>query len=93
MSFLKESRIITSELVGRYAAHLNEQEKAPTTVSAYIRVLAALVDFLPDGTVTKTALIGWKEDLAERYAPDTVNLHLAALAGFLAFWGWDDCRV
>ena len=89
----EEPRTITPELVERYAAHLREQEKAPATIAAYIRALAALLHFLPGGALAKAALIGWKEDLAGRFAPATVNLHLAALGGFLAFMGWADLRV
>lgn len=86
-------RTITPELMGRYADHLREQEKAPATIAAYARALAALLRFLPDGAISKAALIGWKEDLTGRLAPATVNLHLAALGGFLAFMGWEDLRV
>lgn len=93
MNTNEEPRIITPELIGRYAAHLLEQEKAPATVAAYTRTLAVLLDFLPGGAISKAALINWKEDLTGRCAAATVNLHLAAANGFLAFCGWDDCRV
>lgn len=93
MNTNEELRTITPELIGRYAAYLLEQEKAPATIAAYTRALLALLDFLPGGAVAKAALISWKEDLTGRCAAATVNLYLAAANGFLAFCGWDDCKV
>lgn len=93
MNTNEEPRAITPELIGRYAAYLLEQEKAPATIAAYTRALLALLDFLPGGAVAKAALISWKEALTGRCAAATVNLHLAAANGFLAFCGWDDCKV
>lgn len=88
-----QTHTITPELAGRYAAHLQEQEKAPATVAAYVRALTALLAFLPDGAVTKAALIRWKESLTGRYAAATVNLNLAAANGFFAFCGWGELKI
>lgn len=84
---------LTPELVRRYTAHLREQEKAAATIQKYIRSLAALHAFLPDGALSKTALIRWKEYLTGRYAPSSVNGMLAAVNGFLDFMGWEGMKV
>ena len=38
-------------------------------------------------------MIRWKDELTRDHAPATVNSMLAAVNGFLAFMGWDDCKI
>ena len=45
------------------------------------------------GRVDKEQVLAWKEEMARRYAPSTVNSMIAALNGFFAFQGWHGCRV
>ena len=42
----------------------------------------------PGQLVTKETVLAWKEALAQRCAPSTVNGKLAALNTFFAFLGW-----
>ena len=89
----QEKRTITPELLGRYAAHLREQEKATATMQKYTHDLTALCGYLDGAALTKTLLIGWKEHLTELYAPASVNTMLAALNGLLDFCGWPDLKI
>ena len=83
----------TPGLLRRYALHLREEERADSTIEKYVRDLEALGRHLAGRPVTKAALIGWKEELAQRHAPATVNSMLAAVNGFLRFMGWRECAV
>lgn len=88
-----DNREITANLLRRYVLHLREEERADSTIEKYVRDLEALGRHLAGRPVTKAALIGWKEKLAQRHAPATVNSMLAAVNGFLRFMGWRECAV
>lgn len=88
-----DNREITANLLRRYVLHLREEERADSTIEKYVRDLEALGRHLAGRPVTKAALIGWKEELAQRHAPATVNSMLAAVNGFLRFMGWRECAV
>lgn len=88
-----DNREITANLLRRYVRHLREEERADSTIEKYVRDLEALGRHLAGRPVTKAALIGWKEELAQRHAPATVNSMIAAVNGFLRFMGWRECTV
>ena len=88
-----DNREITATLLRRYVCHLREEERADSTIEKYVRDLEALGRHLAGRPVTKAALIGWKEELAQRHAPATVNSMIAAVNGFLRFMGWRECAV
>lgn len=93
MQSTEEPRTITPELIGRYAVYLREQEKAPATISQYIRILSTLYSFLQEKAVTKAELIAWKEELTGRFATATVNVNLAAVNSFLSFLNWNGLKI
>ena len=86
-------RELTPALIGRYAAVLREQEKAPATVQKYVHDLTLLCGHLGGAALTKAALIGWKEYLTANYAAASVNTMLAAANGLFDFCGWTDLKV
>lgn len=85
--------IITAEHITAYGCYLKQEERTPATIQKYVHDLTALLDYLDGAPVTKAALIGWKEELAHRHAPATVNSMIAAVNGFLRFMGWRECAV
>lgn len=89
----KEQRTITPKLINRYAHYLREQERSSSTIQKYVHDLTVLCNYLAETTVTKTALIAWKRELEEQYAPASVNTKLAAINGLLEFCGWSDLKV
>ena len=87
-------RIITGETLAAFRRHLQEAERRPATVAKYLREIQAFAGSLrPGQLVTKETVLAWKEALAQRCAPNTVNGKLAALNTFFAFLGWGECRV
>ena len=80
-------------LLQKYLTHLQEQERSRATVSKYAHDIGALLAYLDGAPLTKTALIGWKEQLVGTLAPASVNSMLVAVNGFLQFCGWPELRV
>ena len=76
-----------------FATHLRREERSGGTISAYLANVHALAKWLGDGHVTKEAVVAWKDELAQHYAPATVNVKLAAVNAFFKFCGWQDCCV
>ena len=75
-------RIITGETLAAFRRHLQEAERRPATVAKYLREIQAFAGSLrPGQLVTKETVLAWKEALAQRCAPSTVNGKLAALLG------------
>lgn len=89
----KEAYKITPELIGRYVISLREQEKSEATIRKYVHDLTALCRYLADAALTKSLLIGWKENLERQYAAASVNTMIAAMNGLLEFGGRGDLKV
>ena len=89
----KNCRMITIEVIEKYNAYLQEQEKSPATIQKYIHDLKVLYQYLNGAAVTKILLLSWKQKLTEQYAPTSVNTMLAGLNGLLDFCGWNDLKI
>ena len=87
------SRKITRTSIASFAQQLREEERSCRTIEKYTRELRQFAAFLAGQPVTKSAASAWKQWLQQKYAPATVNGKLAALDRFLAFMGWEECRV
>lgn len=86
-------RIITPELILRYATYLREEEKSVSTVQKYVHDLGVLCEHMAGALLTKAVVIGWKEQLAATYASASVNTMLAAANGLFEFCGWVELKV
>ena len=84
---------ITAEKIDRYLQALREQERAEATVEKYRTSLCKLSSFLNTTALTKAGLIAWKEALIAQNAPASVNAALAAVNGYLNYFGWNELGV
>ncbi len=85
---------ISNECVEHYARYLREEERAEGTIEKYLRDIRTLTIFAADAPITKELVTTWKEHLlTQSYAPVTINSMLAAVHGFFAFLGWENCQV
>lgn len=89
----QEKLVLTQTLIQRYTFHLKEQERADATIQKYTYNLNLLCKYLNGAPLTKIALIEWKQQLAETYAPTSVNSMLAAVNGLLTFLNRRDLIV
>ena len=93
MKMKETKRIIDEELLERYQAWMEENEKSGGTVRKYRYYLEAFRQFAGDGEVTRRLAVQWKEELKRKFSPGTVNGALAALNGLFRFCGWGDLQV
>lgn len=70
-----------------------EEEKSAATIEKYLRDIRCFCAFLADRPIGKEETIAYKEYLAGRYAPASVNSMLIALNCFLRFIGMQDYCV
>lgn len=85
---------MSKQEIDEFETYLHSEEREPATIEKYLRDLRCFARWLQGAPVTKTAVTGWKEHLAERgYAPATINSMLAALNKFFVFRNRPDCRV
>lgn len=89
----RKKPIINAGTIRRYLDYLTEQERAKSTLQKYGHDLAALCAYLQGQTLTKAALIGWKQSLVEQYSPASVNAMLTVANGYLRYMGWPELCV
>ncbi len=88
-----EQRRITTELLQEFSIYLGEEEKSRATIEKYLRDLRSLYRFAGGRTLDKGLMLEFKKNLAEQYAPRSVNSILGAVNTFLRFARWEDLRV
>lgn len=89
-----KQRYLEAEQMRMFEIELRQEEKSEATVEKYLRDVGAFCRFVRNEEVTKAMVMAWKKELAEHgYAVRSVNSMLASVNSFLAFLGWQDCRV
>lgn len=85
---------LTQKDIQSFETQLRQGEYAAGTVEKYLRDVRNFRTWLGERTVTKAALVEWREHLLKSgYAPVTINSMLVAVNCFLKAIGWDECRV
>ncbi len=89
-----QKHYLTSGQIKAFERYLHQEERAPATVTKYLRDLRDFMRWLGDKPVTKEAALDWKESLlAAGLTAVTVNGKISALNGLLSFIGWKECRI
>ena len=86
-------RKITTEIIESYRDYLISEEKSEATMDKYLRDVREFSDWLGDREFDKTAVLTYKTELTERYAPASVNTILSSLNSFFAFNEWYELKV
>ncbi len=84
---------ITNTLIEKFREYLFNEEKAVATIEKYIRDVLVFMAWLSGTEVTKMAVLEYKQELTEKYAPASVNAALSSLNSFFIFNEWYDCKV
>ncbi len=79
--------------IAAFKNHLMEEEKSPATAEKYLRDIHGFAAFMGGRELSKSQVISYKQGLAQRYAPVSVNSMLVAVNAFLKFMGRGDCCV
>ena len=89
-----KTRIITDSLIKEFEQHLLKEEKSSITIEKYLRDVRCFCHFLGQTSITKEAVIQYKQTLITNgYAIRSVNSMLASINALLCFAGCSDCRV
>lgn len=89
-----KEKFLTVEHLAAYSRHLHGEERAASTIEKYQRDAGSFVFWLDGRSVTKEAVMQWKEFLlAQGLNPVTVNAKLSAVNGLLHFLGWNEYRI
>ena len=80
---------ITNNTVQNYKLHLLNEEKSPATVAKYLHDISAFRIWLGSRSLSKAAVLEYKDYLTLNYAPASVN---AALSSLNSFFEFADCH-
>ena len=86
-------RTITNEHIENFKNYLINEEKSEATVSKYLHDVTVFAEWLGEREIEKGAVVEYKAELCEKYAPASVNATLSSLNCFFAFCGWYELRV
>lgn len=86
-------RQITDELIERFKVFLMEEEKSEKTIEKYIRDIKNYKTWMGENEVCKQAVLQYKKEIVENYAPASVNSMLSSLNSFFSFYQWYECKV
>lgn len=85
---------IDSQDVKAYLSSLEARGRRRATLAGYAPKLRALIDFLPDGSISSGTLGVWRDELLNRgYSPATANSYLSAANGLVASLGRRDLQL
>lgn len=89
-----ETGEISLFLLQDYRGHLYEEEKSGATIEKYMRDIRKFYEFLgEDKNISKERVLKFKESLTGKYEKISANSILAAVNGFLQYYGYGECRV
>jgi integrase/recombinase XerD len=89
---MKQQKIQES-MIPPYEAYLQEAEKSTATIEKYLHSVRQFVSRFAGQKIDKALVLEYKAKLGEDYAPASANAALAAVNGFLRFWGFEGCCV
>lgn len=86
-------RTVTLDLLDSFKTYLTNEEKAPATITKYVRDIRLFLEWLQSADLDKSAVLAYKAYLMDRYAPASVNAAIASLNSFFGYCEWYELRV
>ena len=80
-------------MIPPYETALREAEKSAATMEKYLHHVRQFVAHDAGRRIDKALVLEYKTRLGKLYAPSSANAALAAVNGFLRFWGFESCGV
>lgn len=84
---------ITTKTIQEFKEKLQSEEKSLSTISKYLRDVAAFKKWCMERELTKGLVLAYKQELLLRYAPASVNSILSSLNSFFEYIGCHSFRV
>ena len=84
---------LQESMIPPYETALREAEKSAATMEKYLHHVRQFVAHDAGRRIDKALVLEYKTRLGKLYAPSSANAALAAVNGFLRFWGFESCCV
>ena len=84
---------LQESMIPPYETALQEAEKSAATMEKYLHHVRQFVAHDAGRRIDKALVLEYKTRLGNLYAPSSANAALAAVNGFLRFWGFESCCV
>ena len=84
---------LQESMIPPYETALQEAEKSAATMEKYLHHVRQFVAHDAGRRIDKALVLEYKTRLGKLYAPSSANAALAAVNGFLRFWGFESCCV
>ena len=88
-----KNKIIQGKMIPPYKVMLLETEKSAATMEKYLYHVRQFVACYAGKRIDKALILEYKTRLCGKYAVSGANAALAAINGFLRFWGLESCCV
>ncbi len=86
-------KILTTEMTQGFSLYLYENEKSEKTIEKYMRDVRFFLCWLAGRELNKSAVLEYKRELIEKYAPSSVNSILSSLNSLFLYLNWYDMKV
>lgn len=86
-------RTITDKGIDNFKLYLYEEEKSDNTIEKYIRDIRFFKKWLGGRSIDKSAILEYKKELCQNYAPQSVNSILSSLNALFAYMNWYELKV
>ena len=84
---------LQESMIPPYETALQEAEKSAATMEKSLHHVRQFVAHAAGRRIDKALVLEYKTRLGKLYAPSSANAALAAVNGFLRFWGFESCCV
>ncbi len=84
---------LTNEMIKNFKLYLYEEEKSDNTIEKYMRDIRFFMEWLMGREFDKSAVLEYKRELIEKYAPASVNSMLSSLNALFLYLNWYDMKV
>lgn len=84
---------LQESMIPSYETALREAEKSTATMKKYLYHVRQFVSCYAGRKIDKALTLEYKAKLGEAYTASSANAALAAVNGFLRFWGVENCCV
>lgn len=76
---------ITAKMIDSFVSYLKEEEKSEATVLKYVHDVSEFCKFLDGRNLEKGVVVEYKNQLMEKYSPNSINSILSSLNAFFSY--------
>lgn len=84
---------MTKQIIEKHKTYLINEEKSSATIEKYARDVLVFIEWIDDAVLDKSAVLKYKQNLIENYAPASVNSMISSLNRFFSYNEGYDLKV